>query len=133
MKPGIMGNRIGSETKCAILGLALSRLSPMNAPHPKRLLAGMSLAAVCFAASVLFPMAAPELAIVSKVMIVLGALAVALPTFQWGSALGYRVQSDDGILQLGPILRCTTMTVILGFVSAALATVVVGLCRAALK
>ena len=88
----------------------------------------MLLAALCFVAASLFPMAAPELAIVSKVMIVLGALAVALPTFQWGAALGYRIQSEDGTLQLGSILRCATMTVILGVVAVALAALTVGLC-----
>lgn len=105
----------------------------MNAPHPIKLIAGILLATVCFAAASLFPMAAPELAIVSKIMLVLGALAVALPTFQWGAALGYRVQSDDGTLQLGAILRCVTMSALLGFVSVALAAVIIGLCASAFR
>ena len=100
----------------------------MNAPHPKKIVAGLALACVCFVAGVLFPLAAPELASITKVMFVLGALAIALPTFEWGAALGYRVQSDDGTLLLGHILRCFTMTVILGFVSIALAAIIVGVC-----
>lgn len=105
----------------------------MKAPPVRRFIAGVPLAVVCFIAAFLFPMVAPELAMVSKAMIILGGLAVALPTFQWGAALGYRVQSDDGTLQLGPILRCATMTAILGFIALGLAAIIVGLCAIAFR
>lgn len=93
----------------------------------------MCLAITCFIAAVVFPLAAPELAIVSKAMIALAALAVALPTFEWGAVLDYRIQSEDGTLRLGHILRCLTMTVIFAFISAWLAAMAIAVGFAAFR
>jgi hypothetical protein len=106
----------------------------MTTAHPRKIIIGTAATALCFAGALLLPMFVDQLGGgIPRMIILLGIIAVAIPTFEWGAILGYRVQDEDGRLLLGHVVRCAVMTAIMVGIALLIGSMITGIALANLK
>lgn len=85
----------------------------MTATHQQKVIAGALAAAVCFTVALMLAVIEPVgNTILPRVIIALGVLVIAVPTFEWGAVRGYRIQDETGRIHLDSVMRCLVMTAI---------------------
>lgn len=106
----------------------------MTTLHPKRLLSGVLVMAVCIAGGMLFSMFVKDSGTgVSRILMALGVVAVTVPTFEWGAKRGFRVQDEEGRIHLEHVARCAVMTLIMAAVGAFIGGIIFSVTFAALR